>query len=164
VESGFSTAFLPLRRYARFRGRSTRFEMLAFCALLFVLIMAIGWLGFFTVLEVSIWGQRALLVLTACPILALIVRRLHDTGRSGWWALVGLPLLGFELWEAYVRYLDPLALSPIDSLPLGARLALALSWVALFILLFWDDEEADNRYGPNPRYATPAPRASPETA
>ena len=29
------------------------------------------------------------------PALAVLVRRLHDTGRSGWWALIGLvPLVG----------------------------------------------------------------------
>ena len=65
--------------------------------------------------------------------------------------------------EAYVHHADPLAPSPIDSLPLGARLALALTGVALFILLVWDDEQADNRHGPNPRHGAP-PRASPETA
>jgi uncharacterized membrane protein YhaH (DUF805 family) len=29
------------------------------------------------------------------PALAVAVRRLHDTGRSGWWLLIGLiPLVG----------------------------------------------------------------------
>ena len=32
---------------------------------------------------------------TFLPAAAVTVRRLHDTGRSGWWALVGLvPLIG----------------------------------------------------------------------
>ena len=30
------------------------------------------------------------------PNLAVAVRRLHDTGRSGWWLLIGLiPIIGF---------------------------------------------------------------------
>ena len=30
------------------------------------------------------------------PSLAVNVRRLHDTGRSGWWILIGLiPVIGF---------------------------------------------------------------------
>ncbi len=30
------------------------------------------------------------------PNLAVAVRRLHDTGRTGWWVLIGLvPLIGF---------------------------------------------------------------------
>ncbi len=33
---------------------------------------------------------------TVVPLLAVLVRRLHDTGRSGWWALIGfIPLIGF---------------------------------------------------------------------
>jgi uncharacterized membrane protein YhaH (DUF805 family) len=32
---------------------------------------------------------------TIVPALAVLVRRLHDTGRSGWWALIGfVPLAG----------------------------------------------------------------------
>jgi uncharacterized membrane protein YhaH (DUF805 family) len=32
---------------------------------------------------------------TVVPALAVLVRRLHDTGRSGWWALIGfVPLAG----------------------------------------------------------------------
>ena len=32
---------------------------------------------------------------TIVPALAVLVRRLHDTGKTGWWALVGfIPLVG----------------------------------------------------------------------
>ena len=32
---------------------------------------------------------------TIVPALAVLVRRLHDTNRSGWWALIGLvPIIG----------------------------------------------------------------------
>ena len=32
---------------------------------------------------------------TIVPALSVLVRRLHDTGRSGWWALIGfVPLVG----------------------------------------------------------------------
>jgi uncharacterized membrane protein YhaH (DUF805 family) len=40
---------------------------------------------------ISLIASLALLL----PTLAVSVRRLHDTGRSGWWLLVGLvPLVG----------------------------------------------------------------------
>jgi uncharacterized membrane protein YhaH (DUF805 family) len=33
---------------------------------------------------------------TLLPHVAVTARRLHDTGRSGWWPLIGLiPLVGF---------------------------------------------------------------------
>jgi uncharacterized membrane protein YhaH (DUF805 family) len=35
------------------------------------------------------------ILVTIVPALAVLVRRLHDTGKSGWWVLVGLlPLVG----------------------------------------------------------------------
>ena len=35
------------------------------------------------------------IIATIVPALAVLVRRLHDTNRSGWWALVGFfPLIG----------------------------------------------------------------------
>jgi uncharacterized membrane protein YhaH (DUF805 family) len=35
---------------------------------------------------------------TMIPFIALEVRRLHDTGRSGWWLLIGLvPIVGLIL-------------------------------------------------------------------
>jgi uncharacterized membrane protein YhaH (DUF805 family) len=35
------------------------------------------------------------ILVTILPALAVLVRRLHDTDRSGWWALIGLiPLVG----------------------------------------------------------------------
>ena len=35
------------------------------------------------------------ILVTIVPALAVLVRRLHDTGKSGWWALIGfLPLAG----------------------------------------------------------------------
>lgn len=41
-------------------------------------------------------GLYALAVLI--PALAVLIRRLHDTGRNGWWALIGLiPLAGLIL-------------------------------------------------------------------
>jgi uncharacterized membrane protein YhaH (DUF805 family) len=36
-----------------------------------------------------------LILATIIPALAVLIRRLHDTGRSGWWALIGLiPIAG----------------------------------------------------------------------
>jgi uncharacterized membrane protein YhaH (DUF805 family) len=35
------------------------------------------------------------ILITIVPALAVLVRRLHDTNRSGWWALIGLvPIAG----------------------------------------------------------------------
>ena len=35
------------------------------------------------------------ILVTIVPALAVLVRRLHDTGKTGWWALIGfVPLIG----------------------------------------------------------------------
>ena len=35
------------------------------------------------------------ILVTIVPALAVLVRRLHDTGKSGWWVLIGfVPLIG----------------------------------------------------------------------
>ena len=35
------------------------------------------------------------ILVTIVPAIAVLIRRLHDTNRSGWWALIGLiPLVG----------------------------------------------------------------------
>ena len=87
------------RNYANFRGRARRkaywmfflFNLIA--AFLFGIIDAAA--GTFD--EVSGLGLFGALYSLAIfiPYLALTVRRLHDTGRSGWWMLIAvLPLIG----------------------------------------------------------------------
>ena len=42
------------------------------------------------------------ILVTIVPALAVLFRRLHDTGKSGWWALIGfVPLIGGILLLAF---------------------------------------------------------------
>ena len=84
-----------LRKYATFSGRARRKEYWMF-ALINILIM----LGL-TIVEgtsgVTDGGVLSALYSLAVviPSIAVTVRRLHDTGRSGWWILLPLiPVLG----------------------------------------------------------------------
>jgi len=83
------------KKYADFSGRARRKEFWMFFLFYFIfaLVLSIidGLLG---------WGFAdgtfgilyMLFVLAALlPYLAVTVRRLHDTGRSGWWATDGEP-------------------------------------------------------------------------
>jgi uncharacterized membrane protein YhaH (DUF805 family) len=87
------------RKYAVFSGRAGRSEYWWF--VLFTLL--VGFLsGFLSgyLLQIGVADADALvgLVLLALilPLLAVGVRRLHDTGRSGWWLLVYfIPLVGW---------------------------------------------------------------------
>lgn len=90
-----------LRKYAVFSGRARRMEYWMFflvsaiiSAILLVTDEFMGWklemdgddLGFLSTLY-----HIAIII----PYLAVIIRRLHDTDRSGWWVLIALiPLVG----------------------------------------------------------------------
>lgn len=82
-----------LRKYADFSGRARRKEYWMF--VLFNIIMSFV----IVFLEIAIGGFGALYGLytlaVLLPSVAVVVRRLHDTGRSGWWLLIGIiPLIG----------------------------------------------------------------------
>lgn len=87
VQDGFS-------KYVQFSGRSSRsaywywylFQILVYVAASIVDMI----LGIYPVLAVV--ASLAILL----PSLGITFRRLHDTGRSGWWLLIWiLPIIGF---------------------------------------------------------------------
>ena len=78
---------VPFQKYIDFEGRARRKELWTFVLVnivLSVIINAIsGLLG-------TLFSLAILL-----PSIAVGVRRLHDTGRTGWWLLIGfIPLIG----------------------------------------------------------------------
>ncbi len=94
------------RKYVGFRGRARRREFWWAFLFQFVAIFVIGFI------DAIIWDeydeQRYLLVglfllATLLPIMAVHVRRLHDTNKSAWWVLL-LPLpvlnIAYFVWLA----------------------------------------------------------------
>jgi uncharacterized membrane protein YhaH (DUF805 family) len=87
-----------LKQYADFNGRSQRTEYWLF--VLFVLVVSFvlslidKMIGTYSDSGIGLLsGIFSLAVLL--PGIAVGVRRLHDTGRSGWWLLIALvPLIG----------------------------------------------------------------------
>ena len=94
----FTEAFLRFwKKYAVFKGRASRSEfwwfMLANLIITFILgsiANSIDQLSFLP----GLWGLA-----TVVPVIALGVRRLHDTNRSGWW-LFGYYVLVFATFIA----------------------------------------------------------------
>ncbi len=90
-----------LKKYAVFDGRAHRTEYWMFFLFNFLAGIVLGladavisWVVPFGWLFASLGSIYSLAVLV--PSIAVGVRRLHDTGRSGWWLLIGLvPLAGF---------------------------------------------------------------------
>ncbi|WP_457320852.1 DUF805 domain-containing protein [Roseateles sp. P5_E11] len=75
-------------KYVDFSGRASRSEYWWFALFVFGASFVLGMF--------SQWLNIIFLLGTLLPQLAAATRRLHDTGRSGWWQLIGLiPLIGF---------------------------------------------------------------------
>lgn len=94
-----------LKRYAEFEGRASRSEFWYFTLFNIIAFVVAGILD--GVLAGLFGGMPVLTVIyalgTLIPSIAVAIRRLHDTGRSGWWYLLGLvPLLGLVLIVFFV--------------------------------------------------------------
>lgn len=103
-----------------YKGKSDKSEFwIPFCfnavlSLLLIILAVIKWRSgnflcdFITV--PFIWVITGYLAVSAVPFISLTVRRLHDTGKSGWWYLlifcfgVGAVLLIFMLCAASYAY------------------------------------------------------------
>lgn len=92
-------ATLPLKKYADFTGRARRKEYWMFALLVIAASVVIGMVEGILGLSgtLAMYGPLSLLFMLAIliPSIAVGVRRLHDTNRSGWWMLIGLiPIVG----------------------------------------------------------------------
>jgi uncharacterized membrane protein YhaH (DUF805 family) len=97
---------MPLRRYAEFSGRSRRREYWMYTLLNMVIVTIICLLGLWGADSKLFSSQDELMtyfaatlglysLVTFIPSLAVAVRRLHDTDKSGWMLLLGLiPIVG----------------------------------------------------------------------
>jgi uncharacterized membrane protein YhaH (DUF805 family) len=92
------------KRYAEFSGRSRRKEYWMFTLFNTIVYLLIYLPGFAVLKQSSVaalvlFGLAFLYALAGIvPGLAVSVRRLHDTGKSGWWLLIGIiPLVGIVL-------------------------------------------------------------------
>lgn len=123
------------KKRSDFSGRARRKEFWGFSLFYFILIglpltLVSNFLGFIIdrVDEVS-GGMVAIAILfmvfaiyMSIPAWAVAARRLHDTGRSGWWQLlVFIPIVNF------------------------------FAWIVLLIFYCQDSQAGDNQYGRNPK-------------
>ncbi|GAB4578880.1 MAG: DUF805 domain-containing protein [Anaerolineales bacterium] len=86
----FESIRVCLTKYAEFDGRASRAEFWWFT--LFVVLVTSA----LTYLSENV--AAVFLVVVLLPYLAVGARRLHDTGKSGWWQLYYLvPIAGFAI-------------------------------------------------------------------
>lgn len=145
-----------LKKYAVFHGRARRKEFWIFflCALSIALVVefieiyvremgymvASGWIGMTLLIYL-------LAVLT--PLIAVTVRRLHDTDRSGWWLLITIIpyLVFFSVPQIYppLPFIFPIFFTYLSPL------MLIFSYIILFVFIVQDGKPGQNQYGANPK-------------
>ncbi|NOU99404.1 DUF805 domain-containing protein [Paenibacillus planticolens] len=82
-----------LKDYVGFSGRARRKEYWMFVLFNAIVAIILAILEYMLGLKSVLTGIYSLAVLL--PSLAVSFRRLHDTGRSAWWILIGLiPVVG----------------------------------------------------------------------
>ncbi|MEL7352223.1 MAG: DUF805 domain-containing protein [Cyanobacteria bacterium P01_A01_bin.116] len=84
-------------KYADFSGRASRSEYWYFTLVSLIIAIILDVIS--GVLQSSVGDIAELLPLlyslaVLIPSIAVGARRLHDTGRSGWWQLIGLTIVG----------------------------------------------------------------------
>ena len=140
----------------RFTGRARRSEywwtMLVVCLAEFIL----SFCGILSVLNIFL----------SLAVIPLTFRRLHDTGRSGWWWGVGAIMKGVFIVVLLVKVMK-VALGSYNDEPddfdeasvfamigeyLIYALIICLYHLVLLIFLCLDGSREENRYGASPKY------------
>ena len=104
-----------LKKYAVFDGRARRKEywmFLLFHTMVVVALLIVNAIIISSVSESTLAQVAVVLPITVymlgvlCPALGVTIRRLHDTGKSGWWIFISLvPIIG-GLWFLYLMVID----------------------------------------------------------
>lgn len=119
-----------LKKYAVFSGRARRTEFWMFTLVNIAVSMLLAFVDNSFGMTVSygvgmlssLYGLAVLI-----PSLAVAVRRLHDTGRSGWWWLISLvPLIGAVVLLIFAAQDSQPGSNKYGPNPKGAASALAV--------------------------------------
>ncbi len=90
--------FEVLKKYAVFNGRARRKEYWMFCLFNVIIGFTLGFIdGIIGAATESRLGVLGILygLAVLIPSIAVTIRRLHDTNRSGWWFCISfIPIVG----------------------------------------------------------------------
>jgi len=150
-----------LTQYVGFSGRARRSEYWYWILATFLLGVVVGIFELAIGLSSDGSGPVAQILRLALflPGLAVGFRRLHDTGRSGWW--IGgfyLALFVFIVLSVSMAFgavatggEDTTAIASLGVLVIIGLLAIVIYAIALIIFFCQDSEKGPNKYGPNPK-------------
>tara|TARA_X000001036_G_C20357732_1_gene675219 strand:+ start:81 stop:614 length:534 start_codon:yes stop_codon:yes gene_type:complete len=86
-----------INNYANFRGRASVSEYWLFVLFTMILSFFVGMLDAFVFgfeWDDPMWFSDILTLVLFLPSVGAWIRRLHDVGKSGWWTLLGLTIIG----------------------------------------------------------------------
>ncbi len=142
-----------LRHTFTLGGRATRSELISY---LFASLLLSVPLSFATGLalthEAHMLAVDAATLLLALPVPALLVRRLHDSGRSSGWAW--LAVLGFAIWLARTAISAAWGMNArlsFDGWTWLIDWAVIMANLASVFMAMLPGSKGPNRYGPDPR-------------
>ena len=151
-----------LRQYVGFAGRATRAEywwwVLGFVVVSILLGILNGIIFGFEPDDTNVFGVLFILA-TLLPWWAVTARRLHDTGRTGWWQLVwiGVGIMGVMPYAVARRGVLISVFNEetyIWQLLAGLLISITV-WIGMAVWQIWwlasQGQLGPNRYGPDPR-------------
>lgn len=165
---------MPLRRYAEFSGRSRRMEFWMWVLFQFVIgivffvaMMVVGGAAIMSgepgqvmagggIIALLYILNLLLMLAFFIPNLAVTVRRLHDSNRSGWWILL--------FWGPYLMILFSLVMVGAGAVAASkggamaggilyvlSALAFVVGSLVLLVFMFLEGTQGPNHYGPDPK-------------
>ena len=139
------------KNYADFKGRARRSEYWWWRLLCFIIFTVTSFIG--QILSVGHFVTFIAWVILFIPSMAVGTRRLHDTGRSGWWIFAEAVLTLF-MW---------IILFSVETLVSHSSAIWFIIYYIVILLLFivfgailyfsvLDSHKGENQYGPSPKY------------
>ena len=147
-----------LRKYAVFSGRARRKEFWCFSLVSFIIVLVLTVLDnqlgtFHRATDLGLFVSLYCLAILI-PEIAVTVRRLHDTGRSGWWILLMLPygVVGAAMGVMSAGEM-PEAMGLVGIMSIIGLIGL----VVLLVFMVLDSQPGSNQFGSNPKGEDIAP-------
>ena len=135
-----------LHKWLDFKGRARRSEFWWFSFFVGLIKCAGKFLdGFFqwTIGDFKVFSSMVS-ILFFLPISALLIRRLHDIGLSGWWVVGYYVLYAIILLSTYVDV--------HNSILFIVNTAIVLICFLFLLAAFIDSQKGANKYGPSNKY------------
>ena len=142
-------ALRPMQKYATFRGRAPRAEYWWFYLATLILSLLVA--GIEAAAGVGDIVSNIISLILFVPTLAVLIRRLHDTDRSGWWLMIAIvPLL--VTGGLIVKALSDgqTAETGLFSAALVPLIVTGIAAIAIFIFTILPGTHGPNRFGADP--------------